>query len=337
MSEDWRSQSENNVVGSPARPQVVKPERRRHWKRWVVLVLGLIVVALIGFAVMLSQNVAKMSTNPWYFGVLANDSARTNVLVLGSGDPGHAGEKLTDTIMILSSGQQTQHNGIAGLPRDMRVPIAGFGSGKINSAYALGGLDTARQTVANVSNQPIHYAIELKFNGVVTLVDALGGLDVDVKERLYDTEYPCVDNQYKACGLDIPAGLQHMDGQTALAYMRCRKGTCGNDFGRVERQQEVVGLISERVTDLNIWLHPSTLWRLSLTADDILITDMSVFQMLQFAWQWQKYNNQSPANHLVLSTESGGLLQNGGGSDLVPIGGNWQAIHEAIARLVDRP
>lgn len=268
--------------------------------------------------------------------VLNNDSGRTNILLLGSGDAGHAGENLTDTIILLSTSQTTSHNGILSIPRDVRVQIPGFGAGKINSAYSQGGLGTARQTVANITNQPVHYSIELKFQGLVSLVDAVGGLDIDVKERLTDPEYPCSDDQYKPCGLDIPVGPRHMTGEEVLAYVRCRKGTCGNDFGRAARQQEVINLLQTRFMQPSLWLNVPVVWRLSLSVAGTLTTDLSLMQMMQLAWQWQQYNKTLPASSLVLSTAPEGLLQNGGGSDLVPVGGDWEAVQMAVRGLVDR-
>jgi LCP family protein required for cell wall assembly len=240
MSEDWRASFETSQTWQPDKPNKLQPVKQRHVGRWIVVLCTVVLLVPLVFGVFLLQNVAKISTNPWLIAPMPQDNGRTNILVLGSGDPGHAGENLTDTMIMLSTSRRKQHNGMVSLPRDLRVPIPGYGSGKINSAYALGGSALARQTVANITNQPVHSGLELRFSGLVTLVDQLDGLDVDVKERLYDPEYPCTSDQYKVCGLNIEAGQQHMSGQQVLAYVRCRKGTCGNDFGRAARQQEVI-------------------------------------------------------------------------------------------------
>ena len=322
---------------SEKRPSPPRPKSPRNWRRIIRWTLLVLVLAGLAYVVILANNVAKISTKPLDLTGLATDSdGRTNILVLGKGDPRHAGQDLTDTIMVISLDTRTKRVAQISIPRDLRVKIPGYGANKINSANALGGVDLAKQTVSNTLDIPVHYYVETNFSGLRGLVDAVGGIDVDVKAALVDSEYPCDDNQYKVCGLNIQPGLQHMDGTKALQYARCRKGTCGNDFGRAERQQEVIGLVRAKLTQWGTIINPAKLTAVTAALRDGLITDMGTVQMLQLALDWQAAQNNQPI-HLVLSTGTGGYLKNGGGSDLVPVDGTFDAIDNRVHNIFSVP
>jgi LCP family protein required for cell wall assembly len=298
---------------------------------WLVLAA---VLAIAGYAAYIVQGVAKISTNPVSLSGLAGDeNGRTNILVLGVGDPGHAGEKLSDTMMVLSLDTHTKRVAQISVPRDLRVDIPGYGSSKINAANAYGGVGLAEQTVSNTLGIPIHYYVQTDFTGLKQLVDAVGGVDVNVKERLADPEYPCDDNQYKVCGLDIEPGMTHMNGTLALQYARCRKGTCGNDFGRAARQQEVMNLVRDKVVRWDLLLNPAKLTPVISAVRTGIQTDMGAVQMLELARDWQAAQKNRPVN-LVLSTSDGGYLRDApGSSDLVPIDGDFSAISDRVKNI----
>ncbi len=324
---------------APALPTPAKPRRprKRRWLKAVGWLLLLVLVAVVGYGFILANNVAKISTQPFDLAGLATDGGgRTNILVLGVGDPGHSGEKLSDSIMVISLDSQTKRVAQISLPRDLRVQIPGYGFSKINVANALGGTTLAQQTVSDTLGIPIHYYVETNFTGLRDLVDAVGGIEVDVKERLVDTEYPCDDNQYRSCGLDIQPGLQHMDGVMALKYARCRKGTCGNDFGRAERQQEVISLVREKATTWDTLLNPAKLTPVTTALRSGLKTNMSAVQMAQLAWMWQQSGQNQPVR-LVLSTSPGGYLRGAGTSDLVPVGGSFDEIQSRVQNIFTEP
>jgi LCP family protein required for cell wall assembly len=327
---------EGQPAPTPA-PRRRRPVRRWRWGRIIAIVLVVALVATAAYGVILFQNVAKISTQPLDFSGLATDtSGRTNVLLLGQGDPGHAGEGLTDTIMVLSIDSHTNRVAQISLPRDLRVNISGYGTSKINAANAYGGIDVAVQTVSQTLDIPIHYYIKTNFGGLKDLVDAVGGIDVDVKERLADPEYPCDDNQYKSCGLVIEPGLQHMNGTRALQYVRCRKGTCGNDFGRAARQQEVIGLVRQKLVQWQTLLNPAKLTPVTAALHSGVTTDMGTIQMLLFARIWQQSQNNQPIR-LVLHTGTGGYLKTSGTSDLVPVDGTFAAIQDRVQNIFTEP
>lgn len=317
---------------SPQKP--LRAPRPGRFKRALVITLLLILFAALAYAVYIASIVVKISTQPFDLTPLSRDgNGRTNVLVLGMGDPGHAGEGLTDTMMVLSYDIPDGRVAQISLPRDLRVKLPDFGYAKINAANVYGGTKLAERTVSNTLDIPIHYFVQTDFSGLVGLVDAVGGIDVDVKDRLVDREYPCDDNQYKACGLDIQSGLQHMDGSTALKYVRCRKGTCGDDFGRAARQQEVMGLVRDKMVRWQNLANPLVLVPLVDALHKSLRTDMGSVQLLQLAQGWQKAKANQPVN-LVLSTASGGYLRNAGGSsDLIPLDGTFEAIRDRVKNI----
>ncbi|HVQ43538.1 MAG TPA: LCP family protein [Candidatus Saccharimonadia bacterium] len=327
---------------APARPMArPRPPRRARavlWRMFWFIVLA-VLAGVVVYAVYIVNIVAKISTNSWQLGPLAADaSGRTNILVMGVGDPGHAGQNLSDTMMVLSLDGTAHRLAEISIPRDLRVNIEGYGYGKINTANAYGGVSLAEDTVSQTFDVPIDYYVKTNFSGLKEVVDAVGGLDVDVKDRLRDTEYPCDDDQYKVCGLDIEPGSQHMDGTTVLQYVRCRKGTCGNDFGRAARQQEVLGLLRPKVTDWHLILQPAKLKQLVTAVQHGVETNMGIAQLLQLGNGVREAGANEPVN-LVLSTANGGYLRGDptGGSDLLPIGGDFSAISERVKNIFGAP
>jgi LCP family protein required for cell wall assembly len=325
-------------VRPPQGPRRARRARGSAGKRLAMAILMIIVLAGLAYAAYIVSIVAKISSNPLQLtGLSADASGRTNVLVLGLGDPGHSGEKLSDTIMLLSLDGASNRAAQISLPRDLRVNVPGYGFSKINAANARGGVELAEQTVSNTLDVPINYYLTTNFSGLKNLVDAAGGIDVDVKTALIDREYPCEDDQYKVCGLNIQPGLQHMDGTRALQYVRCRKGTCGNDFGRSARQQEVMALLRPKLTDWHLVLQPAKLALIAQAAQAGIKTDMGLVQLITLASRWQDAKGE-PAQ-LVLSTGPGGYLRSdpSGSSDLLPIGGNFTAIQKAAQEIFETP
>lgn len=314
------------------------PRRRRRWPKVVAIILALALLATVSYAGLILYNVANISTKPLDLsGLMSDQTGRTNILVLGVGDKGHSGESLSDTIMVLSLDARTKRVAQISIPRDLRVKIPGYGARKINEANALGGVRLAQQTVSNALGIPVHYYIQTNFSGLKGMVDAVGGLDVNVKERLYDPEYPCEDNESRICGIDIQPGLQHMDGTTALKYARCRKGTCGNDFGRAERQQEVVNLLRDEIVQWRVLLNPVRLAPLTVSLRDSVQTDMGSLEIAELGNAWRRAQGHEPIR-LVLHTGPGGYLRGSGdSSDLLPADGTFAAIQERAQGIFDLP
>lgn len=183
---------------------------------------------------------------------------RVNVLVMGiDARPGEQGPFRTDSMMILTIDPLTKSAGILSIPRDLWVPIPGYGEGRINTANAIGdaygypggGPALAAKTVQYNLGVPIHHYVRVDFGAFVQVVDLIGGIDIYVPEEIYDPTYP--DNNYGYDPLYIPAGWVHMDGTLALKYARTRHTSRG-DFDRMARQQQVLMAVFDKVTRLDL-------------------------------------------------------------------------------------
>ncbi len=306
------------------------------WRRVVRMLIFLIFVLLLAAIAFIFYSLTQISSRPVTLNTLATDrEGRANILLLGVGNEGHEGAELSDTNMVMILDTQNKRVATISLPRDLRVQIPGYGFAKINQANALGGDALAARTVSNTLAIPIHYTITTNFSGLADLVDAVGGIKVNVKERLVDPEYPCENNQYRSCGLDIQPGEQQMDGATALKYVRCRKGTCGNDFGRAERQQEVIGLIREKVLANETILNPYRATRVSSALRNNMETTMGPSEMAHFGFVWQQAQKNSPRTLVLSTAPEGYLVQAFGSSDLLPRGGTYTQIRRAVANIFE--
>lgn len=296
-------------------------------KRWVKKIVVILILLVVGFGLNIFINLLRVSANPFDFSKLKGErEGRINVLLLGVGDADHEGPGLSDTVMVASIDPKNNQMAMISLPRDLRVHIPGYGEHKINEAHSDGGPELARQTVEQTLGITIHYYVRANFTGLKQAVDAVGGIDVNVQESLSDPEYPCDKNQYRSCGLLIKKGQQHMNGDTALKYARCRKGNCGDDFGRALRQQEVLQAVRQRAVSLGNLLNPLKVGQMASALGDNIKSDLSVNQILRLAkmvqliWHDRTYN-------VVLNIEPGGYLVNSSSSsDLLPSDGTFDEI-----------
>ncbi|MBW3538045.1 LCP family protein [Candidatus Parcubacteria bacterium] len=317
----------------PYQPRVVKnrgyippdtPPPRHIFKK--LLAIGLLVGVMIGVYIVF--NLIRLSVNPFDFSRLKGDAdGRVNILLLGVGDQGHAGATLADTNMVVSIHTRDKQVAFISIPRDLRVRIPGYGSGKINQSHAEGGADLARRVTEDVLGIPIHYYARANFSGLKEAVDAVGGVDIEVEESLYDPEYPCDNNQYRSCGFKISRGRQHMNGATALKYVRCRKGNCGDDFGRSLRQQQVLQAVRQKALSLGTVVNPVRLNELAGALGDNITTDLSVNNILKLAKIFRGVEGHETIN-VVLSTKPAGFLTTSASSDLLPEGGSFSRIRQ---------
>jgi LCP family protein required for cell wall assembly len=252
-----------------------KPKRAR--KRWgfarvarvlavLLLLAGVGLVGFLGFHGLLAVNKIIQKGGPGapaLNGIIdptklkGEGDGRVNILVLGIGGAGHDGPNLSDTIMVWSIDPKTKTAAGLSIPRDLYVKIPGHGYGKINAANAYGGPTLAAKTVANVIGVPIHYYAIVDFAGFKQAVDAVGGVDINVDQAIYDPQYPCDDGTKFAnmlCPFKIAAGQQHMNGALALKYSRSRHST--SDFDRAARQQKVLVALRAKALQVSTLTNP---------------------------------------------------------------------------------
>lgn len=159
-----------------------------------------------------------------------------NILVLGL----DAGGRLSDVILVVSIDRSANTAHFLSIPRDTRVEIEGYGYRKANSAYAYGRETLAVETVERLLNVKMDGYLVIDFNGFEKIIDAIGGVPIDVEKPM---KYADV-----AGGLyiDIPAGLQVLDGKKAMDYVRYRESIRG-DLGRIERQHGFIWAVVKRL------------------------------------------------------------------------------------------
>jgi LCP family protein required for cell wall assembly len=172
------------------------------------------------------------------------DDDAINILVMGvDSRPGEAIDigVRPDSLMILRLDPSQGSCRVLAIPRDTRTELPGYGMTKINHALAVGGIPYEQEVVENLTGLTIDHYVLIDFDGFKELVDAVGGITINVPETLTIAEQ----------GVTFEAGEQNFNGQQALTYARYRGGPDG-DFGRIQRQQQVLRGLVQRASGLNV-------------------------------------------------------------------------------------
>ena len=343
------------LPSAPPRPAAPGRRRRRTWvrvARYALLALVLLMLVsgalvarrLYAFGQAISSQ-APLSTQTGFM----TGSNRINVVVLGYGGTGHDGAYLTDSMLIVSFVPSTGATTLLSVPRDLwvQVPPNSGQYAKINTAYQTGlyngyngmpagklaaGAEAASK-VSEVTGLTVNYWVSVDFTGFRKLVDALGGVEVNVPvafTALYPrNDDPSIDAGWKT--IHFNTGLQHMNGEQAIEYARARyvqsPPSEGTDFARSVRQQILVRAILSRARQVSAW--PG----LSAATDAMqstISTNLSLADLLMLA---DKMNFKNP-NRVGLSTDN--VLVNAVSSDgqdiLLPANGDWNAIQQYVAQ-----
>ncbi|MEJ5343567.1 MAG: LCP family protein [Chloroflexus sp.] len=257
----------NAPSGSPSTPQ------RRRWTLGRIL-LGLMtmIVLVIGLGYwqvwQLAQRVVVSDPRG---PALSSPLLGANILVVGVDirrDRPEEGVR-SDTLMLIRFDGMGGWVNLLSIPRDTQVELDELGPSKINAAYAYGyrhatelygdgvtpeqaGMAYAADTVSRFLNfdqrgMRVDYVVQVDFDGFAALIDALGGITIDVPRRIVDEAYPTPD--YGVMRVEFEPGSQRMDGARALIYARTRHAD--SDFGRTERQQQVVQAIVQEIQQRN--------------------------------------------------------------------------------------
>ncbi|KKS80367.1 MAG: Cell envelope-related transcriptional attenuator [Candidatus Beckwithbacteria bacterium GW2011_GWA2_43_10] len=321
-----------------------------------LLIIGAVLLSLVFLVPKLASafKSALSLINP-DITVLESFRDRTNVLLLGIGGGTHAGADLTDSIMLISVNLSTADTVLISLPRDIWVESL---SAKLNTAYHFGeskqpggGLVLAKAAASEIINQPVHYAALLDFSGFETAIDIIGGLDLNVPHGFIDKKYPISGQETAAVEADryevlqFSPGPQHLDGPTALKYVRSRyaEGEEGSDYARAQRQQLVLLAFKDKILSSRILLNPAKLKALIKTFKTAVKTDLPP-------------NTYPDLLKLSLRIKSAGLrtgiIDQGSSSEeipsllynppanlygqwvLLPINHNWQAVYDHVAEIL---
>lgn len=227
----------------------------------------------------------KSLTEPFTILVLGVDSDSSNGLDANAAFNG-------DTLMLVTFNPKTLNATIFSVPRDMYVPIINsygrnVGFNKINSSAAYGTASTVN-TMENLTGIEIDYFVKVNFRGVIDLVNALGGIDVDVEAPDYKY-YISQWGEGRLCESDenrtyintvcMNTGLQHLDGRQALAYARNRHGYLESDVARNRHQQQIIEAIAKKLMKTS---NLSDFEHILDTISNNIATNMSTSQILSF-------------------------------------------------------
>ncbi|HYU62202.1 MAG TPA: LCP family protein [Verrucomicrobiae bacterium] len=168
------------------------------------------------------------------------------VLLLGSDDDSKfVPERLnTQSMILLRVDPQARQATMLSIPRDLWVPIPNAGYGKISTAYQIGGAQASIATVESNFKLHVDDYVWIGLNGLVNLINKLGGVNLQVTNPVMDDFYPAdldpAGNPYDYYRVAVLPGATHMDGVHALQYVRSRHGDARGDFARSERQQQLL-------------------------------------------------------------------------------------------------
>ncbi len=254
------------VVNPTAQPPLHERNRRKR-TRWTFVVLVLLVILMASafgaFCIFTHSSAAnayrfiefgagylkgKIVDVPPFHG-----KKHVNILMLGA-DVSFDGSGIarTDTIKVVSVDLEKSHIAVLSIPRDTWVEIPDHGHGRINSAYQFGGkkeLDRIHmaesvisQFLGDLSGREIHFDryVRLQTGGFVKIIDAIGGVDIDVEKQM-DYEDPSQELY-----IHLKPGMQHLDGMQAMGYIRFRHDAEG-DYGRIRRQDQLMSVLQEQM------------------------------------------------------------------------------------------
>jgi len=312
--------------------------RKKPFKKLLILIIGAILLG-IGIKVVLAVinyvPVAYQVAFDKNIDLKKTEDQRVNILLLGIGGGSHEGPNLTDTIIFASIDPKNKKVTMVTLPRDLWVPDL---QAKINYAYASGesgrkdkGLLLAKAAVRKILGQKIDYGFRIDFSGFEKAVDRMGGLNIDVARSFDDYAYPLSGKEDELCGtsedaiasmsaeiatgsatefdlfpcryehLHFDKGIQHMDGETALKYVRSRHalGPEGSDFARSQRQERVITALKDKVFSAGTLLNPLTLVSLYDTFQASIDTDIQKSEYDDFVKLAQRMKGSETKNYVI--------------------------------------
>lgn len=219
--------------------------KKRRILKWVVSIVMLLIIGISGMAfsmynsfsanlrethVTIHRDQSKQRVKPISF----EQKDPLSILLLGvDGRTGESGR--SDTIIVLTVNPNTKTTKMLSIPRDTYTEIVGHNTtDKLNHAYAFGGIQMSMDSVEHLLNIPIDYVAEINMDGFSDMIDAVGGITV-TSNRAFEQN-----------GYHFKVGTNRLDGKAALAFIRNRHDDPEGDFGRQNRQRQVIsGLIKE--------------------------------------------------------------------------------------------
>ncbi len=290
------------------------PRRRFRWLDLFVWLLCLGTLAGVGWAYYLARsgislslvgNLLRGDTPPPF-----DNQEVLNLLIIGVDDKIERGR--ADSLIVASINFESKRLGLISLPRDTRVRIPGHGTGKINSCYSLGGPELCAEVVSALLDLPLDYYLKTDFKGIQKIVDAMGGVVIDVEK---DMSY---DDRNGNLHIHLKKGRQRLNGYDAMCYVRFRHDIEG-DYGRMRRQKQFLLAAYRQMLTGEAGQKPDVLL-LARQISRQLKTDLSDRQI---AWLARFGKQMDPASALVAAVPSE-PTHNGGPA--------YEIVDEAVAR-----
>ena len=252
--------------------------KRRRRNMWMAL-SGLLLLAVVagalsywwfGGRIMTRRPVVSRSQETEHYMVPPN---KLNILIMGVDDrPKEDDPGRSDTLLVMTIDTESREASIISVPRDTRVRVKGLGWDKVNHAYLVGGVALTRQTTENFLGIPMDYYAKINLESFGRIVDAIGGVTIDVEKRM---QY---EDSWDHYVIDLKPGVQRLDGRTALQYVRYRDEE--GDIGRVARQQKFIKAVVMEISSPAIILKAPSLIREVFSSLD---TDIPAALMLGLA------------------------------------------------------
>lgn len=243
---------------------------------WILAALAFVIAACAGAYYANSSSLFEKKEPPKKPVVEKRMEAHDKTIVMLMGvDQREDDVGRSDTLMVAMLDPKKHKVALLSIPRDTRVKMKKYGYDKINAAYAYGGHKLTQSSVEDLIGVSVEHYVQIDVHAFRRIIDALGGVDIDVEKRMY-YEDPWDDDG--GLVIDLYPGEQHMDGDTAITYVRYRDEE--GDIGRIARQQKFMRAVLDKITS------PSTIPRLPAVIKEVFScveTDMSLRQMLEFA------------------------------------------------------
>ncbi|MCX6807469.1 MAG: LCP family protein [Patescibacteria group bacterium] len=275
----------------------------------------------------------------------------TTILLLGHSGKKHDGGELTDTIIAATFDHRLKTVSLLSIPRDLFVSISGYEPMRINAVWKVGemqkqnnddGYKLVQTAVEGIIGQKIDYHARVDFDGFERIVDAIGGIEVDVENSFIDHQYPTEDLYWKT--ISFSKGLQHMSGAKALQFARSRHGNSGegSDFKRAIRQQKIISAVYDKAMSRGVLSDPGKLREIYTAFQSTIETDLNIREILALAKFGLEFNRENIYS-FTLSDGANGFLYTpnveernqyyGGSFILLPLGNDWDMIHDFVKMI----
>lgn len=290
--------------------KIKKPKKKHHIPKKLIFrsLLGIFIIALLSGGLFFGKlwwNTHKILKGGGDSAIALNSNVdptllsgegdgRVNILLLGKGGGNHPGGELTDSILVASIDPLGKEAALLSIPRDLYVKVPNYWSMKINAVYNSGkqralsvneddaaaaekaGIKLIENIIETNIGIPIHYYVMVNFDAFQQTVDAVGGIDINVKSPLYDY-VQAWDNGGNP--LIAAEGQQHFNGKKALLYSRSR--STSSDFARGERQREIVVGLKDKVMKLGTFSNPLTVTKLMNAIGNNVTTSLSLSEIMR--------------------------------------------------------